>query len=615
MRKLGWPAMALMTLAAACGGDDGNTGSGGSGANDCPNCGGAGGGEPVVSERINIMADTNRDGVVDDADNLGEELWTVEKGASFLPNYDDDNGDGVRDAETQQMDLGEDELDLAPLVMQAWPEAPDGTVGRMSINPEAMPHVRLHRKMGEGSWVHVGGAEGTNLLELSTEDIRAGVTFGVEGLRLVGVPEAVDTGWNGIVQFDFVMYDGPDLANVITTPDQPTGFDTVQMRVAPWIMFGNMTPNLDTIFSNTPMQTFVQGIDAASMQEGVTYWKINNWPDHWTEDWMQTGFVSVPAANGAVHGMRLANPRPWGRQNVDSALPIRWLENNHIGADMGYFVVYRQPHTGDSYDSHGNHDLIPAYKNDANGQDFPYGRIIHGSGLLSETKAFYESQLVQAPALTLDTSWLIVGHIDEVFSYVPANTERGWKLMVGSPDLAVQMLTQWETDGHGAEIMFQGKTWSNNQSAAISISDALSDTNLMSWSQQGQSEIDAILAIFKQETGMTDDEIIEIPFLFERDFGALVAYNPGTVNSFVAADYIMIPDPWGPKINGTDGFRQDLQTRLTDPASQLGSDGQGLTVYFVDDWDWYHALLGEVHCGTNYSGPPQPEIQWWTAAQ
>lgn len=40
----------------------------------------------------------------------------------------------------------------------------------------------------------------------------------------------------------------------------------------------------------------------------------------------------------------------------------------------------------------------------------------------------------------------------------------------------------------------------------------------------------------------------------------------------------------------------------------------GLTVHFVDDWEWYHSAEGEIHCGTNVKRTP-PELthpqRWW----
>jgi hypothetical protein len=52
---------------------------------------------------------------------------------------------------------------------------------------------------------------------------------------------------------------------------------------------------------------------------------------------------------------------------------------------------------------------------------------------------------------------------------------------------------------------------------------------------------------------------------------------------------------------------------------QLALDDIGLTVHWVDDWDTYHILEGEVHCGTNTLRTP-PEAasgysgsHWWDA--
>jgi protein-arginine deiminase len=377
-----------------------------------------------------------------------------------------------------------------------------------------------------------------------------------------------------------------------------------------------MGSQIDTVYSNQVSAPFIHGLDTAATASGVGYWRIEDhmWRDHWTEDYFQTGFSSIPWADGQVHGMRVKMPRPWGRNGENEAnLPWTYLLDYHVYPDAGAVKVYDVDHSGDSYDSYGNHDLIPPYVN--GDQSYPYGRIVYGSGVLPETKAFYEAQQVQAPALTLDTSWLIVGHIDEVFSYVPAATERGWKLMVGSPRLAREMLQNWQAQGRGSELMFSGRRWSDGSNAAVTIDDALADQDLMAWSQQGQAEIDTILGIMQAEVGLSDDEIIEIPFLMEQDYGLLVAHNPGTVNSLVFGNTIVVPDPFGPMIDGVDGFKQDLLDRLATPALGVGYEGQGLAVFFADDWDWYHALLGEVHCDTNQDGPPAAEVKWWEAIQ
>jgi protein-arginine deiminase len=208
-----------------------------------------------------------------------------------------------------------------------------------------------------------------------------------------------------------------------------------------------------------------------------------------------------------------------------------------------------------------------------------------------------------------------VGHVDEVFSYVPANTPRGWKLLVGSPRLAKAMLEKASTDGFGAVEMFIGKTWWGGVDAAISIDEVLANVEVMQESQVAQTEIDGMLEDVKEAVGLADDEIIEIPYLFEEDSGGLVAYNPGTANLLAFGDYVVHADPFGPQVNGADLFKKDLEDRLGTPVNQLGSKGQGLFVNFADDWDLYHVLLGEVHCASNVDGPPPANEKWWEAGR
>lgn len=633
-RRLGMlsgPIVAIFALAVGCGGDDNPVEDDGGG--------GDGGQPPAVTEDINIMADTNRDGVVDEFDNEGEELWTVDKGAIFLPNLDDDNLDGLQDRDTPENDGEADTIDFAIVNIGAFTSAPDTALGRVTIDPWAMPHVKVHKFTEGVGWQLVGGSDGPcgaggdmacNFAEpfvyLTAAEVQQGVVLAVEGKRLAGLrdstspdPSGPQVAWSGLLQLDYSVFETPESPSPITTETSPTGVDAVQMRVSSWQMYHNLTPQLDTVMSyavnSNASLVFQEGVDIAVADHGAkAYYKVTDFNDQWNEDWLITGWVSMPKPDGQVHGMRLAYPRAYTQANK---FPIEWLSSaSFAGVDHGYFVTYSSPTQGNTYDSGGNHDALPPYENPANGQSYPVGRIIYGSGVIQETKDFYEAQLPMTPAISVDTSWLIVGHIDEVLSYAPANTERGWKLLVGQPDLAVQMLTDWQGQGNGAAVMFEGKFWSNNQPAAISIDEALADTNIMAWSQQGQAEIDAIEAQVMTEVGLTQDDIVYFPFLFESlGGGALVALNPGTVNSYFWDQHVIMPDPFGPPINGVDGFKQDLLDRIGTGAEGLGVDGQGLNVFFTDNWDLYHRLLGEVHCGTNFWGPPAASEKWWEAAQ
>lgn len=597
--------------------------------------------DPVVLELINLTVDADRDGLLTAADDVGEDVWTVDVGAAFLANVDDDNLDGIGDVHDAFISDPADTLDLARIRVEAWPDAPEGALGYVTLDELALRHVKLHRlNPADGSWVMVAGSDGgcgatvhiednqsrkstvdpncaywNHVVELSAADLHSGVEFGIESKRFPGQISAhsfdsvlqQEVPWNGIVQIELTVIEN---GVPIASETNPGGNDIVQMRVAPWLNFGNLSDNIDWLYANNFDNKFTGGIQTAADAAQVNF-ATGGWTNQWAEDYFQTGFTSIPAPDGAVHGMRVAMPRPFGVTNSVTQLPWYFLMQNHLGPDLGAIEVYRNAPSGTSYDSHGNHDLVPPF------EGYPYGRIIHGSGVLQETQDFYAAQLVQGPQIMVDTSWLIVGHIDEALSYVPANTDRGWKLLVSSPDLMVSMLEQWQADGNGSAVFHQGKFWESGggNPADITIDEMLADEDIMSASQNAQAEIDGIIATLKAEVGLTDDEIIEIPNLFEFFSGAHVAYNPGTVNSLVFGDYIVMPDPFGGDIDGVDGMKQDLLDRLGTPVNGLGSDGQGMNVYFTDDWDLYHRLLGEVHCGTNQSGPPQPEVKWWEVMQ
>ena len=81
----------------------------------------------------------------------------------------------------------------------------------------------------------------------------------------------------------------------------------------------------------------------------------------------------------------------------------------------------------------------------------------------------------------------------------------------------------------------------------------------------------------------------------------MVAYVPGLVNMQVCGGQLWLPKPFGPRLAGVDVFETAVQDALG-----------AANVVFVDDWHWYHALQGEVHCGTNVIRvPPDEYQQWW----
>lgn len=634
---IGVGALALGLV--GCGSDSsGGGGAGGSGG------GGGSGGSTQPTNRIDIVVDANRDGLAkpeDAADQERETEWDVEVGASFIANVDDDDLDGKPDADDEIVNGEGDKWDLATILVNSWPSVSAGAAGIVRIDAEAAENIHVFKYFPDGTSTLVLGSTGactapgdcTFILEhvLSADETKAGVTLGIEARRFKGQPmgslgtdELKKNAWAGFVDLTYEVksVDG----QLLTTEANPDGVDRARMRVAPWLMLGSMAKH-DALYSSVASAPFVNGNQAAADAAGVQYNTIptsintpKGWPDIWTEDFFQTGVTSFPGeiVDGVQihHGIRVYNARPWGRPPVNNPsleqrkeyAPIRWLNGNPeknrppaiLGPDQGGVAFYNASHEGNggTQDSHGNHDLVPPY------EGMPNGRIIHGNKTYAETAAFYDNQLAQGPSIVLDTTWLAVEHVDEFFHWVPANTARGWKLLVADPALMTQMLEEMATAGNGAMVLHQGKGVFQK-----TVDETLADTELLTWSQTAQVKIDGHVEIMKAETGITDDDIILIPTWFEDlQVNEKVAWNPGMVNMRMLGDVASIAKPFGPLISGADPFETYIKEELGTPKHGLGSDGQGLKVYFTDDW-YYHEALGEVHCGTNASSPPfQP---WW----
>jgi len=610
-------------------------------------CGGSdsgGGGSTPPEDTIQIVADVNRDGeiLVDDIDLPGDQ-WDATVGASFIANLDDDDMDGVRDCDDEIINGESDFWDLAPFSVAPWPTIPSDAVGVVAIDQESAESIRIFKRNLDGSNSLVLGSIGactsptdcsyTTEIQLTAEEIKVGVLFYIEARRFKGMPlaslatddQAKKMAWNGYVDLTFKVQK-PD-STLLTAPKTPDGIDKLKMRVAPWVLLGSMGPH-DTLYSSDASSPLVSGNTIFTEDAGAGYVKIadsyskpGGWGDWWTEDIFQTGWTGFPGKDGAVRGMRIANARPWGRPPFNNPTkeqylqyaPIRWILGDPahsrapaiLGPDFGGAAFYDQKHegSGNTQDSHGNHDLVPPF------DGYPMGRIIHGDKCLAETTAFYDAQEVQGPAIKIDTTWLAVQHVDEFFHWVPANTARGWKLLVASPGLMTKMLQDMKAAGNGSAILHQGKGQYQE-----SVDECLADTQLMGWSQTADVKIQGHIDTMKQETGLTDDDIIEIPTWFE-DIGGKVAWNPGMVNMRMLGDNANIAKPFGPLINGSDPFEEYVKDVLGTPKNQLGADGQGLKVHFTDDWA-YHVAEGEVHCATNESAPaPFADSFWWESGK
>lgn len=146
-----------------------------------------------------------------------------------------------------------------------------------------------------------------------------------------------------------------------------------------------------------------------------------------------------------------------------------------------------------------------------------------------------------------------------------------------------------------------------------------------------QNQIDTIWSVLDSEIlGLS---LIKLPNLFlgrsdsssagiERR--SAVAFNPGPTNLQVLNANISnpagskdlrlyVPQQWVyMDSSGLDIFedhiKKSLEAALTPPP---GAPWSSATVFFVDDWDYYHRAKGEVHCGSVVKRA-LPPFDWWS---
>ncbi|XP_048375062.1 protein-arginine deiminase type-4-like [Sphaerodactylus townsendi] len=346
---------------------------------------------------------------------------------------------------------------------------------------------------------------------------------------------------------------------------------------------------------------FVDAVKELAVKAGcslvVCKWEKNH-GDRWIQDEMEIGYVQAPHKEFPV-----VFDSPRNRELKD--YPFKDV----LGPDFGY--VTREPATDEiasQLDSFGNLEVSPPVT--VRGKQYPLGRILIGSYISREenremfkiVRDFLYAQKVQSP-VELDSDWLVVGHVDEFLTFVPAPDRQGFRLLLASPTACYKLLKAKEEEGHGEALMFEGKLDICHQ---VKIKSILADEDLKSSNEYFQKCIDWNRDILKAELGLAEEDIIDIPQLFttDEDSGKAAAYFPDMVNMLVLGKHLGIPKPFGPVVNRACCLEEEVR-RLLEPL--------GLLCTFIDDYKAYHQKHGEVHCGTNVCRQPF-SFKWWNMA-
>uniref|UniRef100_A0A4W5MBA4 Peptidyl arginine deiminase, type II n=1 Tax=Hucho hucho TaxID=62062 RepID=A0A4W5MBA4_9TELE len=410
----------------------------------------------------------------------------------------------------------------------------------------------------------------------------AEMKFYVEGLRFP------DKDFEGLISISLSLLEPSSQG----FPETPIFTDRVVFRVAPWIMTPNtLNPVEVFICSTSDNYQFLKGMKRLVENNGYKLkvcHEYMNRGDRWMQDEIEFGYIDSPHQHFPVV---LDSPRDGQLQDF----PYDVL----LGPDFGYVTRTAYNEEVSSLDSFGNLEVSPPVI--VNGTIYPLGRIIIGVAFPTATKGrnmtkvvqdFLWAQKVQEP-IALFSDWLLVGHVDEFMTFVPAPDKKGFRLLLASPDAGYKLFRGLQKDGHGQAKMFDGRP---------SVRDEiLSDDKLRAENNYVQSCIDWNRDVLKRELGLDDDDIIDLPILFHVMENRAVAYYPDMVNMIVLGKNLGIPKPFGPKVDGRCALEAEMTSLM---------EGLGLSCTYIDDFASYHKLLGEVHCGSNVRREPF-SFKWW----
>ncbi len=533
---------------------------------------------------VDLRADTNRDGRVDltePTDDEGEETWDETHGALLLANLDDDESACPTDAAFEEVvachDAADtvvngaaDLADLARLRIAAWADAPDDAAAQLAVASPGAEHVRLFLRQPDGTFEHWPAPS-----ELTAAQLRLGVEVGIEATDVARDRSA----WDGFVDLTLTISGGTGPHGPI-----PAGTDTVRMRVAPLRFPHVMRPATKAHISDHD-ETFVSDLAVALSSTSTAVRVLSGLDRPWLGDIYHALYTAMPGEAGA-QTMRINLMTTQGFSNTAPEVVFRELRGPDVAGLIGY-----DPSTSTLGDSGANLLIIPPHTH--GGESWPYGRALRATGS-SELDPAFESLLEAngvGPAIEVDGSWLLLPHVTNMVAIVPADSARGWAMLIADPDLGLSLLEGLQADGFGSSELFVGKERSFT-SAAVSIDTLLADVEIVASSQEAASQLAMVKQGIMDATGLTDAEIISVPALFEEEFGgALVHFLPSLVSGIPLSDSVYLaPKPLGPDIDGDPFFETTFAAALAP---------LGLEVVFVDDWEAFHLLLGGFPNGVN----------------
>ncbi len=369
-----------------------------------------------------LDVDANGDGLINEDDDLIED--TI--GGIILFNCDDDLDNLAEpsvDCDDGIVNGMEDAGDLTKLLLNTVPALPEGWKLVLEISENAAERIRVYSSRAVGSTMILGKSDLTVLTRYECEPPFNAHISGVEATCFA------DADYDGttIVTQKIERADGTVFAS-----------DSVKFRVAPFILSDSTRP-LETVYVSNADPNFVAALKAAVGTEKVVEVSATSYSDDvWVQDEVEIGYTQTPS--GGTTPVALDMPRSPTKPLVPG-LEV-WPQEELRGTNFGYFAkgsLRHSPNFG------GNLECTPPHVKD--GVEYPFGRALVSTSMESELVDFIDVQGVQAPAIALDMSWLEVGHVDEVFTFVPYGD--GYKVLVADTTCALDLLEDLNVEDGG----------------------------------------------------------------------------------------------------------------------------------------------------------------------
>ena len=502
------------------------------------------------SSNFFFAGDTNRDGEINQQDELGKEKWSLSSGALVLFN-DKSSAPKIPVWQETKVSAPRRPAMLSQVHLKLSDNFKNSQIF-ITADSLASPHISVFQKTADG-WQAVD-ISGTKQLVFSTD-----IVLGIEAKQFA------DRNWNGLINLKATaINNGTEIAS-----------NTIQLGVTPWIMPSNSAPVTEVQVSDrgSANSEFISQLKQAVEPTGALV-KVIQGDRAWMQDTQKNGYVQF------TEKLKLRNLNVAVKSNSNST------ENNQAKSnsdrDLSVFKIGK-PRNEESVnqwaDGYGNLQVtppIPAY---------PMGRVYYGNpgnaSFNPEVLDFVKAQRIQGQPVDIDTSWLLTRQVDEIINFIPSTTPGKYIMAIASPEAGVKLLEELAEKGYGDVTINRGL------SNEITVSAALNNQALIQHNLNLQKQkLNPIIEKLKREFSLTDDQIIQVPAMFGYSG---YAWWPNMVNSVPVNGSLLVSNPRGALIDGKD-YTQEKLRQLLLPF--------GVNISFLDD-RYYQELRGNVQSATN----------------